>query len=96
MRRRLGISYKPLLVNMTAWHHYRLDWRPDGCLFYVDGELVYQTAFFPRGPLGFVCWLDNQYMVLTRNGRFRWGTVPLAQPQWMEIADLQIASITLP
>ncbi|MBE2224096.1 MAG: hypothetical protein IAF02_21330 [Anaerolineae bacterium] len=93
VRSRLGISFKPVPVTMTEWHHYRLDWRSDGCLFYVDEELVYQTAFSPRGPLGFVCWLDNQYMVLTRNGRFRWGTMPLAEAQWLEVADLQIASI---
>ena len=96
VRRRLGISYKPLPVKMTDWHHYRLDWRSDGCLFHVDGELVYQTAFSPRGPLGFVCWLDNQYMVLTRNGRFHWGTLPLAEEQWMEVTDLQIASMAPP
>ena len=91
VRRRLGISFKPLSVTLTDWHHYRLDWRPDGCLFYVDQELVYQTAFSPRGPLGFVCWLDNQYMVLTRNGRFRWGTLALTDNQWLEVADLNIA-----
>jgi hypothetical protein len=96
VRRRLGISYKPLAVKMTDWHQYRLDWRAEGCLFYVDGELVYQTPFSPRGPLGFVCWLDNQYMVLTRNGRFRWGTLPLAEAQWLEVADLQIASNPTP
>jgi len=93
VRRRLGISFKPLSVKMTEWHQYRLEWRSDGCLFYVDGELVYQTAFSPRGPLGFVCWLDNQYMVLTRNGRFRWGTLPLTEDQWLEVANLQIALI---
>ncbi len=92
VRRRLSISFQPLHTKMTDWHQYRLDWRTDGCLFYVDGELVYQTAYSPRGPLGFVCWLDNQYMVLTRNGRFRWGTLPLAEEQWLEVADLEIAS----
>ncbi len=39
--------------------------------FYVDGELMYQTAHSPQDLLDFVCQLDNQYMLLTRNGRFR-------------------------
>jgi hypothetical protein len=93
IRRRLNISFKQLPYQMTEWHRYRLDWRSDGCLFYVDEVLVCQTAHSPRGPLGFVCWLDNQYLVLTRNGRFRWGTLSLTEPQWMEVKDLQIASI---
>jgi hypothetical protein len=95
VRRRLGISFKPLPVVMTDWRQYRLDWRSDGCLFYVDEELVYQTAFSPRGPLGFVCWLDNQYMVLTRNGRFRWGTLALAEEQWLEVAELKIKRLKM-
>ncbi len=90
VRRRLGISYKPLSCAMTKWHTYQLDWHPDGCLFFVDETLAYQTAFSPRGPLGFVCWLDNQYLILTRNGRFRWGTLPITEPQWLKVAELTI------
>ena len=27
-----------------------------------------QRLAAPRGPLGFVCWLDNQYLILTPRG----------------------------
>jgi hypothetical protein len=90
IRRRLGISFRPLSVSMTAWHQYELRWQQRGSTFLVDGEIVYQTPHAPRGPLGFVTWLDNQYMVLTVNGRMRWGTLATGHPQWLELANLQI------
>lgn len=93
VRRRLGISFQPVAAPMTAWHTYRLDWRADGCWFYVDGNLLLATPFSPRGPLGFVCWLDNQYMVLTLNGRFRWGALAISETQWLEVADLNLSRL---
>ncbi len=90
LRRQFSISFAPILADMTAWHLYELHWRPHGSSFFVDGAPVLQTPFSPRGPLGFVCWLDNQYMVLQGNGRFRWGTLPITTPQWLEVADLAI------
>ena len=93
VQQRLGISYAPILAAMDAWHDYELTWAKDGCRFLIDGKLVLQTEQSPRGPLGFVCWLDNQFMVVTRNGRFRWGTLPVAESQMLEIRSLNIQSI---
>jgi hypothetical protein len=90
VRRRLGIHAAPLAVDMRQWHDYRLEWRRDGSRFFVDGAPVLTTPVAPRGPLGFVCWLDNQYLVLTPRGRFRAGLLPLAQEQWLEVSDLEI------
>ena len=92
IRRQLGISFQPLPVAMTAWHEYELLWRENGCELRVDNYLIMQTPFAPRGPLGFVCWLDNQYMILTVNGRFRWGTLPTKEAQWMEVKNLKITT----
>ncbi len=92
VQRNLQISFAPLTVNMTQWHSYQLDWQPDGCTFFVDDVRILQTPHSPRGPLGFVCWIDNQYMVATANGRFRFGTLPTATEQWLEIDQLSIQS----
>jgi hypothetical protein len=75
---------------MTAWHSYRLDWGQKGCVFVVDGQKVLETAVTPQGPLGFVCWVDNQYLLLTVRGRFAWGTLPVVQEQWLEVANLKV------
>lgn len=78
-------------VEMTAWHDYRLAWLPEGVRFEVDGEVVLETARAPRGPLGFVMWLDNQYAVVTPWGRFGWGTVDAPGEQWMAVEGFSIA-----
>ena len=90
VQKRLQISFQPIQDPMTHWHEYQLVWHKSGCEFFIDGRLIHQTPFCPRGPLGFVCWIDNQYMVATSNGRFRWGTLAVTSPQWLEIADLEI------
>lgn len=90
VRRRLGIHAAPVTADMTAWHEYRLEWQDGGARFFVDGALLLETPQSPRGPLGFVCWLDNQYLVLTPRGRFRAGTLRTEAQQWMEIAELRL------
>jgi hypothetical protein len=90
LRRAFGISFAPLDVDLRDWHHYALDWRPDGCRFTVDGRAVLETPHSPRGPLGFVCWLDNQYLVATPDGKLRWGTLPTSVDQWLEVSELLV------
>ena len=93
IQHRLGIDFAPINETMTDWHDYRLEWQPAYCAFYVDGRLVLHTKQSPRGPLGFVCWLDNQFMVVQANGRFRWGTLPVTRSQWLEIENLQFTKL---
>lgn len=93
VQKRLQIFCQPIEENMSDWHEYQLFWRKSGCEFWVDGCLSHHTPFSPRGPLGFVCWIDNQFMVATANGRFRWGTIPVAAAQFLEVENLQIEGI---
>jgi len=90
VQRALGISYRPVTVEMADWHSYRLAWERHGCFFWVDGEPVLQTPLRPRGPLGFVCWVDNQYLVARPTGRFCWGTLGTGREQRLEVEDLQM------
>ncbi len=92
VRRRLKISYAPLEQTMTAWHRYTLSWMPDGCTFLIDGFPVLATPYSPVGPLGFVCWVDNQYLIVTKRGRIGWGIVPTTAVQTLEVDDLHISS----
>ena len=91
VQRALGISYRSVSASLTEWHSYRLAWQPQGCFFSVDGEPVLQTPLRPRGPLGFVCWIDNQYLVARPTGRLRWGTLQSVRDQWLEVENLRIA-----
>jgi hypothetical protein len=90
IRRCLGISFRPLSLTMSNWHSYELRWQTTGSTFIVDGQTLFRTPHAPRGPLGFVAWLDNQYMILTPTGRIGWGILATGQTQWLELAALQI------
>lgn len=90
LKPKLGVSYQLLTVSLTDWHDYQLEWRANGVSFWVDGNLVHESPFAPRGPLGLVVWIDNQWMQVGINGRFRANTLPLLHPQSLEIRDLQI------
>ena len=94
IRQYLGISFNPIHYSLNQWHHYDLHWHRDSCEFRVDDQLIGQTIFSPQGPLGFVCWIDNQYMVARPTGRVRMGNLALAESQWMEVDSLKIESVS--
>jgi hypothetical protein len=90
IQRALAIHEAPITVDLYHWHHYQLDWMPGRARFWVDGQLCLQTTVTPRGPLGFVAWMDNQYAVATPRGRFGWGLLDIPQDQWLELTQLSI------
>ena len=51
--------------------------------------LTVSVRLAPKGPLGLVIWLDNQYAAWQPDGRLRYGTLE-AGPAWIEIRDLRI------
>ncbi|MFH1086138.1 MAG: hypothetical protein V1772_10295, partial [Chloroflexota bacterium] len=90
IQRALGICEAVLQVDMAAWHTYVLEWDADAVRCTVDGEPVLACDRSPRGPMGFVMWLDNQYLVATPWGRFRYGRLETPGRQWMEVDTLSI------
>lgn len=89
-QRAIGVSEAPIEVEMTAWHTYVIEWGARTARFYVDDELVLKGRTSPRGPLGFVMWLDNQYAIVTPWGRFGYGLLDAPGRQWMEVDRLLI------
>ena len=73
----------------TQWHTYRLEWRADEVNFTVDGEPCFSTPVTPRGPLGLVLWIDNQYAAFPPDGRLRFGTLA-NESACLELADIAI------
>ena len=90
IQRALNIKETIVDVEMTEWHTYVIEWGTERSKFTVDGSTVLENAPSPRGPLGFVMWLDNQYMVVTPWGRFGWGLLHVSGRQWMEVDRLII------
>lgn len=90
IQRALNVREAVIGADMTEWHTYTLEWGPERACFSVDGRPILEDAPSPRGPLGFVMWLDNQYMVVTPQGRLGWGLLDVPGRQWMEVDRLAI------
>jgi hypothetical protein len=89
-QRAIGVSEAPLTVEMTGWHTYVIQWGLKRARFLVDDAPVLECNTSPRGPLGFVMWLDNQYAVVTPWGRLGFGLLDVPAPQWLEVDVLVI------
>ncbi|MDX1600337.1 MAG: hypothetical protein R3191_02365 [Anaerolineales bacterium] len=76
------------------WHEYRLRWTAGGVTFWVNGDRVLHAPSPPRGPLGFVAWIDNQYAAVTPTRGLRFGVLPTEAEQRLELQDLHISTGT--
>lgn len=86
----LGVREAPVRAPMGDWHGYRLEWRRDRVTFYVNGDELLASAFAPRGPLGLVLWIDNQYAIVTPGGRLGGGLLAAPGRQWLELRELRV------
>jgi hypothetical protein len=86
----LGVSEALLPVDLATAHTYELEWLPNSIVFRVDGHQVHVSPCAPRGPLGFIAWMDNQYAVVTPQGRVRFGLVATSGQQWLAIDQIEI------
>lgn len=84
-----GAREAPLAAGFDEWHEYALEWRTDIATFRVDGKDVLAVKDPPRGPLGFIAWIDNQYAVATPRGTLRFGVVE-SDAEWIELERLRI------
>lgn len=89
-QRAINVSERLVPVQMTDWHTYQIDWQPERAIFRVDEQVFLDCHTPPRGPLGLVIWLDNQYAVVTPWGRFGYGLLATPGEQWLELASLVI------
>jgi hypothetical protein len=88
----LKISFKTIKSSMNQWHQYELAWLANSCSFSIDGDVVLKTRNAPRGPMAFVAWIDNQYLVATPTGRLKWGTLQITEQQSLSLLNLEITS----
>jgi hypothetical protein len=93
IQRALNVREALIDAPMADWHTYAIDWGTDHVSFRVDGEALLPDAPAPRGPLGFVMWLDNQYLIATPWGRFGWGKLEQPGQQWMAVERLAIVKL---
>lgn len=75
------------VLDLTDWHSFELIWQSGEVLFLIDDQVIKQSNFAPRGPLGLVVWLDNQYAAWYPDGRLNYGTLETG-PRWIELRNL--------
>ncbi len=92
-QRAINVSEAIVPAEMTGWHTYVIEWQARRVRFFVDKDLLLDCRTAPRGPLGFVMWLDNQFMLVTPWGRLQHGLLNAPGRQWMEVERLQIHKI---
>ena len=100
IQRRINVAEALLDADTRQWHTYELDWGLKRACFRVAAQggppQQVLAAPAPRGPLGFVMWMDNQYLVATPWGRLQWGLLDVPGQQWMEVDHLAIEPATEP
>jgi hypothetical protein len=79
--------------SLNEWHRYEIEWLENVTHFLVDGRTVLRTSVSPPAPLGFVAWMDNQYAIASPEGGFRFGVLPLAEEQWLEIRGVEVINL---
>lgn len=83
------VKEEAVLVNIdvTEWHTYRIEWLTERVSFWVNEQLLLETGVSPRGRLGLVIWIDNQYLSFLPGGRLRAGTLACDRESWLEIEE---------
>lgn len=94
LQRTMRIGETPLDPALLAdWHTYSIEWRSDGARFAVDGQSVLETTAAPRGPAGFIAWMDTRWAVVTPQGQLRFGLTPIATAQALLLNNVEIVSL---
>jgi hypothetical protein len=91
LRHVIGEDAVRLGVDVTQWHSYKFEWRPTRVVFEVDNIKVLETTISPRGPLGLVVWIDNQYAAFRPDGKVGFGVLKGGE-EWIEVEDIGISS----
>jgi hypothetical protein len=78
---------------MTRPTRYTLTWGVDQVTFAVNGEQVLHSPFRLGGSMGFIAWIDNQYAIVTPQGRFGWGLVDVPAAQTLTLEGLQLRKL---
>lgn len=91
VQRLTGAQEARLTNDPREWATYEIEWRAERATFRVNGATILVAPHPPRGPLGFVAWVDNQYAVATPRGELRFGTIA-SEREWIELDSIHISA----
>lgn len=82
-----------LEMDPTTWHDYKLEWHLGKVRFFLDDRVYFETEICPKGKLGLVIWIDNQYAAFPPDGKIKFGTLPHPRSAWLEIKDIHLCEL---
>jgi hypothetical protein len=85
----IGGAAQRVSVDASQWHVYRLDWRENRTEWAIDGETVLHSGISPKGPLGLVIWIDNQFASWRAREGLKSGVLA-GGAAWLEVEGLVI------
>lgn len=80
-------EYAVIEIDPTGWNTYRLEVLEDRVEAFVNGTRVFHSDHVPRGKLGALVWIDNQYAGFSPDGRIQAGLLENGEPAWLEVRD---------
>jgi hypothetical protein len=82
----------PIDLDLSTWHDFGIDWRRDGVDFSVDNVAVASIPSdrTPYRPVGFVAWIDNNWLNIDAEGRYRFGRREAPGRQTLKLARVTI------
>jgi len=90
----IGVNEAALdMTLLEAFHTYSIEWRQDGAVFRVDGDIVLRAPTVPRSRLGFIAWIDNQYAIVRPQGNFGHGALDVAHEGSLRLKDISITPL---
>lgn len=93
-QRAIGVSEQLLEPGLLGdFHHYTIEWHADRAVFAVDGEVLLRAKVEMSNTLGFIAWVDNQFAIVTPQGRFGWGLLDVPANQALMLRDLEITRL---
>jgi len=95
-QRAMGVSEYLLDLNLlTKPHTYTLDWLDDSLEFGIDGLVVHKSPVAPRGAMGFVAWIDNQYAIVKPQGSMSFGYASIQNEQSLILTDIKLQNLIM-
>ncbi len=88
----LGVREALVPGDHSQWHTYQIEWLADRARFSVDDVVLLDTPLSPRGPLGLVLWIDNQYAIVTPRGQLGGGILATPGAQWLDVMELTVSA----
>jgi hypothetical protein len=80
-------------VDFTVWHDLIIEWLPDSVRFDLDGETVMAVDVVLPAPMGFACWIDNNFASCDPAGDIQIGSLAIPERQVFEISQIAIETL---